>query len=503
MIERHRYRVVKTYIAIDLGAGSGRVMAISHDAATLSLEQVYRFESPAVEKDGHLCWDLDLVWREVQVGLGMAATIYGAAIQSLGVDSWGVDYAWFSQEGKLLAQPHCYRDPRTHGLMAEVCDLLGRDVIFEETGIQFMPINTLYQVYADGDIPEEAAQFLMIADVINYWLTGRMVCERTNASTTQLYNPRTRNWSQKLAGGLNLSTSLLPSLIDPGQMVGRVQCEGGLGGIPVIAVGSHDTASAVAGVPATSPSFAFLSCGTWALLGTEISEPMISDAVLAHNFTNETGVADTFRLLKNISGLWIVQECRRVWQEADGRKISFSELAALAEAATSLTAFIDPDDLSFSKRGDHPKAIQAFCQETGQALPQSRGEILRAAIESLALKVATTLNQLEALLDRRLDVLHVIGGGVNDRLLMQSIANAINRPVIAGPTEATALGNALLQMLAAGAIDSLASGRALLAEAIPTTLYEPRECWEIARQRFEQLLEKEHLCATKRSSTKL
>ncbi|MGY8687941.1 MAG: rhamnulokinase, partial [Verrucomicrobiales bacterium] len=319
----------------------------------------------------------------------------------------------------------------------------------------FMPINTLYQLRADGELPEEAARFLMIADVINYWLTGRMVCERTNASTSQLYNPRTRSWSEKLASGLKLPTSVLPPLIDPGQTVGLVKNSE----VPVIA---------------------------------EISEPMIADAVLNHNFTNETGVADTFRLLKNINGLWIVQECRRVWQESDGQEISFDELAALTEAAPSFQAFIDPDDPSFANRGDHPKAIQVFCEQSAQSIPTSRGDILRVALESLALKVATTLDQLETLLLKRLDVLHVIGGGVNDRLLMQSIANAIERRVIAGPTEATALGNALVQMIASGAIDSLASGRALLAKAIPTTIYEPNAYWESARQRFQRMLESEH-----------
>jgi rhamnulokinase len=219
---------------------------------------------------------------------------------------------------------------------------------------------------------------------------------------------------------------------------------------------------------------------------------MIADAVLNHNFTNETGVADTFRLLKNINGLWIVQECRRVWQESDGQEISFDELAALTEAAPSFQAFIDPDDPSFANRGDHPKAIQVFCEQSAQSIPTSRGDILRVALESLALKVATTLDQLETLLLKRLDVLHVIGGGVNDRLLMQSIANAIERRVIAGPTEATALGNALVQMIASGAIDSLASGRALLAKAIPTTIYEPNAYWESARQRFQRMLESEH-----------
>jgi rhamnulokinase len=485
---------VNTYLAIDLGAGSGRIMAVRSVGETIELDQVCRFDSPAIEQEGSLFWDIHLIWTEITRGLKQAAQTYGSTIRSIGVDSWGVDYAWFDSAGELSKLPYCYRDARTHGSVDEVAGLLGRDAIFEETGIQFMAINSLYQIVDDLKKGLLSGRFLMIADMINYWLTGRQVCERTNASTTQLYNPRTQAWSKVLVEGIGLPTSTLPPLVAPGETLGplqpKVAAEMGLANTPVIAVGSHDTASAVAGVPASTDSFAYLSCGTWALLGTEVAEPIITDTALDHNFTNETGVEGTYRLLKNITGLWILQECRRVWQDEDKRAISYDELTEFTAHAAPFTAFIDPDDIIFSHHGNLPEMIQEYCQSSGQSMPITRGQIARIAMESLALKVASILEQLEFLLGRPLNVLHVIGGGVQNRFLMQCIANATQRRVIAGPTEATALGNALVQMIANSEVASLRDGRARLAKAIDTTAYEPSESWDNARQRFRSLLAK-------------
>ncbi len=486
---------MKVYLAIDLGAGSGRVIAVRVDGGTLELEQVHRFDSPAIEcEDGRLLWDIHLIWNEIIHGLKRGAQAYANMIHSVGVDSWGVDYAWFDSVGELTQLPFCYRDARTDQSYRKVVDLLGSDLIFEETGIQFMPINSLYQLHDDTQARRVSKQFLMIADIVNYWLTGRQVCERTNASTTQLYHARTRTWSETLAKGIGLPPSALPSLVNPGEILGclkpGVASETGLAEVPVVAVGSHDTASAVAGVPTLTDSFAYLSCGTWALLGTELMEPMITDAALRYNFTNETGVDGTYRLLKNITGLWIIQECRRGWQEEDGCEISYEALTEMAMTATPFSAFIDPDDPMFRNRGDHPSVIQDYCRRSGQTAPNARGQLLRVATESLALKVATTFEQLESLLGRSLSVLHVIGGGVQNAFLMQCLANATGRRVIAGPTEATALGNALVQMMAAGDVGSLMDGRALLAKAIATTTYDPKESWNNARQRFAALLAK-------------
>ena len=471
-------------------------MAVLLGDNKLQLEQVYRFDSPPIEQDTSLFWDIGQIWNEIMLGLRKAAEQYGDAIRSIGVDSWGVDYAWFDKNGELLRLPHCYRDARTSGVMEEITERLGRQFIFAETGIQFMRINTLYQLCADlGEDPwvvNQADHFLMIADAINYWLSGKKACERTNASTTQLYDPQARDWCHELSDRVGLPSSIFPKLVDPGVTLGSLKSnvadETGLADVSVIAVGSHDTASAVAGVPAATDSFAYLSCGTWALLGTEVAEPIISEVPLEHNFTNETGVGGAFRLLKNITGLWILQECRRVWQETDQRVISYQELTDLEEDAESLTAFIDPDDPIFGTRGNHPEAVQRFCEKSDQPVPTTRGQVLRVATESLALKVATVLQQLEALLGTSLDVLHVIGGGVHNAALMQGISNATERKVIAGPAEATAMGNALVQMMAAGEVASLDQGRALLANTIETTTYEPCESWDNARQRFRSLL---------------
>lgn len=489
---------MNVYLAIDLGAGSGRIMAVVLEAGRLRLTEVHRFQSAAVSTDDGLIWDLELIWREVRRGLRKAAEKFGPDVQSIGVDSWGVDYAWIDPNGDLIPPPFSYRDPRHDGLMEELVGRWGREWIFERTGIQFMPINSLYQWAADlRDRPEvvrQAKRFLLIADILSYWLTGRQMCERSNASTTQLYDPQRRTWSHDLAQRLGLPLSVLPPLCDPGTLLGPLKTalsqETGLPPVPVVAVGSHDTASAVAGVPASSDRFAYLSCGTWALLGTELEQPRITPEVLRHNFTNETGVDGTFRLLKNITGLWIIQECRRQWEEEDGAALAFADLAELTAAAPSGKAFIDPDADAFRARGNQPEAIRRACVASGQPAPQRRGEVLRVALESLALKVHVTLDQLEALLGEPLEVLHVIGGGTQDPFLMQCIANATRRPVVAGPVEATAFGNALAQMRAQGTLLSLQDGRTLLRESIATTTYAPAESWDSHRERFRSLLAK-------------
>lgn len=487
------------YLAVDLGAGSGRVMAVRRNPS-LAQHEIHRFASAAIKRGNRWHWDLDAIWNEIKEGFRLAGERYGGeAIRGIGVDSWGVDYAWIGTGGELLAQPRCYRDPRTDGLVDEVCSRLSREVIFAETGIQFMPINTLYQLRADmrAGLTNDMRNgcFLMIADFINFRLTGRIACERTNASTTQLYNPVTRSWSEVLAKEIGIPLTAFPLIVDPGTVLGNLQqevaSETGLPAtIPVIAVGSHDTASAVAAVPSTGAGFAYLSCGTWGLLGTETRIPCLSEEALAFNFTNETGVGETFRLLKNITGLWIIQECRRVWGERDGKDSSYEELTELAHRAEPGLSFIDPDAEDFRHPEDMPAAIREFCRKTGQRDPISRGEILRVALESLALKVAVTLDQLECLRGESLPVLHVIGGGVRNDVLMQFLSNATHRPVIAGPVEATALGNALVQMIASGDLESLASARELVARDLPLARFQPEACWNQRRQRLDLLLAK-------------
>ncbi len=474
-------------------------MAVMLDDGALGLEEIDRFPTPLMETGGALFWDIEGIWDWLRRGLRKAARRFpGKRIAGLGVDSWAVDYAYVDEDGKFLRPPHSYRDSRTHGLAETVEARIGRKRLFARTGLQFLPFNTLFQCAADvrdsPDLVERAFRLLMIADLVSCGLCGRMAAERTNASTTQFYNPLTRDWDGELTAAIGLPSRLLPELVDPGEVLGSLLVEvreaAGLPAIPVIATASHDTASAVAAVPAREPDFAYLSLGTWALLGSEIAEPLLDPRVLNLNFTNETGVANTIRLLKNINGLWIIQECRRIWSREDGGPPDYRTLAALAAAAEPCRAFIDPDAPEFAGRCDMPAAIRVFCRGTGQFVPEDRGSVLRAAMDSLAAKAAVVLRQLETLTGKAYGVLHVVGGGARDPLLMQTIAGAVGRPVEAGPVEATALGNALVQMMAGGAPESLRKARELVRASFPPRAYLPERNadWSEAIKRFDAFL---------------
>lgn len=488
------------YLAVDLGAGSGRVIAGVVQGGRLSLEEMNRFENIPFENEGGLFWDFEGLWTGILEGLKLSVARFGAGvIRSIGVDTWGVDYGFVDGEGRLLAGPRHYRDSRNSEAMKEVFSRIPEATIFEETGIQFMEINTIYQMAAEvadsGSVLPRADQFLMIPDLINQRLTGKTFCERTNASTTQLYNPARKAWSKVLFRGIGLSESVAPELIDAGVSLGPVleaiAEQTGLGShTQVVTVGSHDTASAVAAVPAAPGTrFAYLSSGTWSLLGVEIDQPVINPMAEEYNFTNEVGVCDTIRLLKNINGLWLVQECRRVWSEA-GQDWSYGELAAMARSAEPFRSLIDPDEERFSKRGDMPGMIREYCRETSQPVPESPAQILRLITDSLALKVRFVLLRLEELIGYEVDVLHIIGGGGQDDMLNQSICNSICRPVIVGPYEATAAGNLMVQKLACGAIGSLQEGRQLIRKSFETEKFEPCDsgAWEEAFASFTKLL---------------
>ena len=488
------------YLAVDLGAGSGRVIAGVVQDGRLSLQEMNRFENTPFEKEGGLFWDFEGLWTGILEGLKLSVEHFGAEpIRSIGVDTWGVDYGFLDDSGKLMAGPRHYRDARNSAAMKEVFAKIPEVKIFEKTGIQFMEINTLFQMAAEiadpGSVMSMADQFLMIPDLINQRLTGKAFCERTNASTTQLYNPAKKAWSKALFAGIGLSESLAPELIDAGVFLGPVletiAKETGLGAhTEVVTVGSHDTASAVAAVPvAPDTRFAYLSSGTWSLLGVEIDEPIINPLAAEYNFTNEVGVCDTIRLLKNINGLWLVQECRRVWGEA-GQNWSYGELAEMARSAEPFHSLIDPDEERFSKRGDMPGMIQDYCRETSQPVPETPSQILRLITDSLALKVRFVLSRLEELIGYRVDVLHIIGGGGQDGRLNQSISDSINRPVIVGPYEATAAGNLMMQKLACGAIGSLQEGRELIRKSFETKSFKPCDsgAWDEAYASFTKLL---------------
>lgn len=484
------------YLAIDLGAGSGRVMAGIVSGGVMRLEEVARFENRAIEDGPDLYWDFELLWENIVKGLGKAAKQFGPEeIRSIGVDTWGVDYGLLDDQGKLLVRPRNHRDPRTRGMLERLFDTLPKEELFQETGIQCIEINTLPQLYSealgDGKLLDDASCFLMIPDLVNHRLSGKMVCERTNASTTQMYHPVRCDWSPRVFEAAEIPFRLAPHLVEPGVELGPILANlaAGTGLSPetkIVTVGSHDTASAVSAVPAeTGERFAYLSSGTWSLLGVELDEPALTELALKYNVTNEAGVFGTTRLLQNINGMWLVQECRRVWIE-QGQEFSFEELAELADGASPFLAFIDPDEGRFTGRCDMPAVIADYCRETGQEVPDSPAAVMRIITDSLALKIRFVLERLEEIIGEPINLLHIIGGGGKNPFLNQSIASSINRPVIVGPYEATAAGNVMMQCHAAGGVCDLEEGRAMIRRSFATESYTPADMldWGEAYQRF-------------------
>ena len=474
----------QTVLAVDLGAESGRVMAVHVGGAALRLEELHRFPNTTAEVRGTLHWDFLRLWRDIQEGVARGQALRPA---SLGVDTWGVDFALLDAQGELLGNPVHYRDRRTEGMMEWVFARASRAEVFAQTGIQFMPINTLYQLasLAARESPQLAAArtLLTAPDLLNYWLTGTAVCEFTNATTTQLYNPRVGGWASDLIGAMGLPAAIFPTLVQPGTRLGSYA------GIPVIAPACHDTGSAVAAVPTSTSNYAYISSGTWSLVGLEVPAPIINDAALAANVTNEGGVNGTYRLLKNVMGLWIIQQCRAAWG-AQGHSYSYADLVQLATAAPPLRHCFDPNDGRFLPPGDYPALIAAWCAERGQPAPEDHGAIARSVFESLALAYRHVLETLDALADHRTEVIHVVGGGSQNALLCQMTADAIGLPVVAGPTEATVIGNALVQLIALGELGSIAEARALVARSAELQRYEPRNRagWDEAFARYKSLL---------------
>ncbi len=484
------------YLAFDLGASSGRAVVGSFDGQRLTLEEVHRFANGPVTRDGHLHWDIDALFEEIRRGLSRCRD-KAARLEGIGIDTWGVDYGLLSEDGTLLGLPYHYRDSRNDGMMEAAFARVPRDELYARTGIQFLPFNTLFQLLADKAMHPallDAAQTLLfMPDLLSYRLTGLRRSEHSIASTSQAYDAATGQWDTELLERLGLPTRILPDVAPAGSVVGpllpALADAAGLGSVPVIAPACHDTGSAVAAVPAEGERWAYISSGTWSLLGAELPAPIRTPQALAYNFTNEGGVGGTIRFLTNVAGLWLVQECQRTWaQRGDDR--SFAELTALAEAATPRTAFVDPDDPRFAAPGDMPARIQAFCRQTNQPVPQSVGEIVRCALESLALKYRVCLERLEALIGHSVDVLHVVGGGVHNTLLCQLTADTTGRPVIAGPAEATAAGNVMVQALARGRVRSLAEIRAVIRRSTALKRYESASpgVWDEAYARFGRLL---------------
>lgn len=470
-------------LAVDLGAESGRVMRIGFDGEAFHLEEVHRFANTPVWVRGTLYWDALRLWHEIHTTLDA----HRADAASVGVDSWGVDFALLDRTGDLLANPVHYRDGRTEGMMDWVFERVPRRTIFERTGIQFMPINTLYQlaslVQANSPLLEAAETLLTLPDLFHYWLTGQRGCEFTHATTTQCYNPRRGDWDRATLDTLGVPLGLLAPIRGPGTRLGDHD------GLPVILPAAHDTGCAVAAVPAQTPDFAYLSSGTWSLLGLEVHGPVINDGAYAANVTNEGGYGDTFRLLKNIMGLWLAQQCQRTW-EREGLAYTYGQLAALAGEAEPFRSLVDPDDPTFLPPGDMLGRIRDFCQASGQPVPATPGQVMRTIYESLALKYRYVLDQLLALTGRRVERLHIIGGGARSELLCQMAANATRREVIAGPYEATALGNGLIQLITLGEIESVADARAIISRLPEIARYEPQDAtpWSEAYDRFTTIM---------------
>jgi len=482
---------IRAYLAFDLGAESGRAILGRLNSRILRIEEVHRFPNEPVEYGGSLHWDVARLWLEMQKAL---SALKETRLAGIGVDTWGVDYALLGDRGELLQNPYHYRDGRTQGVMEEVFRVVPKDEIYRTTGIQFMPINTLYQFYAakkcTPSILDAAQRLITIPDLFHYWLTGNAVCEFTNATTTQMVDPRTRTWATALLDRLGLPSRLLAPIVEPGALVGDLRtelaCGSLLAGTPVIAPACHDTGSAVAAVSAREGT-AFLSSGTWSLLGTELDAPVITDEALRMNFTNEGGVNGTTRLLKNVMGLWMVRCCREVWA-AEGKEYEYSELMELAKREKPFSRLVDPDNESFLRPANMCEAMNAYCRQTQQPAPANPGAYVRTILESLAMKYRLVLGNLEKLIGHRIEQIRIIGGGSKNPMLNQFTANATGRRVLAGPSEATALGNIGVQMLAKGDATSMKEVRAIIDRSFPTEIFEPSDTdsWDKEAPRFTQ-----------------
>lgn len=474
----------KTVLAIDLGAESGRVTAVHFDGERLNIEELRRFPNGAVNVRGTLYWDFLRLWAEIQAGIEHGKTHHPAGI---GVDTWGVDFGLLDRNGRLLSNPVCYRDGRTDGMMAAAFAHVPQTEIFSQTGIQFARYNTLYQllslVESQSPLLDAADTLLLSPDLLNYWLTGVKAAEQTIASTTQMLNVQSGQWATDLLTRLDIPARLLPPIVASGTRLGCYD------DIPVFASGGHDTASAVAAVPTQTADYGYISSGTWSLVGLEMERPFLTPEALAANVTNEGGVDGRVRLLANVAGLWLIQQCRAAWRR-NGRAFDYPTLVKLASAAPPLTAFINPNASEFLTPGDYPALVRAFCAQTGQPAPQDEGAIVRVLLESLSLEYHTVFDRLAKLTGRAIEVIHIVGGGTQNQLLNQMTADATNRPVVAGPIEATVLGNALVQLIALGELADLEEGRQVVAQSGLLQRYEPageKAVWDEAGQRYQTL----------------
>ena len=481
------------FFAVDLGATSGRTILGSIEDGKLKQREITRFPNTIIELGGHFYWDLYALYNEIVKGLKVCAD-EGIELTSIGIDTWGCDFAVFGADGGLLRNPYCYRDPHTEGAMEEYFKLIPKEKVYEKTGIQFMNFNSLFQLATmrrnNDSALSIANKILFIPDALTYMLTGKAVCEYTVLSTSQMLNPRTKTIDTDLIDVIGLKESQFGRYVNPSDQVGtltpEVQRLTGLGAVPVVAVAGHDTGAAVAAVPAQNPNFAYLSCGTWSLLGIETQEAIINEKSFEYNFTNEGGIEGTTRFLKNICGMWLLERCRKEWTDAPANVNQINEDAMTAEPFRS---FINPDDPRFANPTSMVDAIQGFCKETNQPVPETYQQIARCIFESLALRYHQVLDYLRELAPFPIEKLHVIGGGTYNQYLMQMAANSIGIPVVTGPVEGTAIGNIMLQAKASGLVSDMFQMRKIIAESIKLNTYLPQEskAWDEAYQRFINL----------------
>ncbi|HWQ56946.1 MAG TPA: FGGY-family carbohydrate kinase [Bryobacteraceae bacterium] len=482
------------YLAFDLGAESGRAMLGTLSDSGLAIEELHRFPNTPVRVLDGLYWDTLRLWHEIRHGLGVAARERRLTLNGVGIDTWGVDFALLGRDGALVDNPRHYRDARTNGIMEKMAEAMPRADIFAQTGIQFIQLNTLCQLYAmklAGSPALDAARTLLfMPDLFNYWMTGVARAELTIASTSQFYNPCAKGWATGVLERLGLPTGMLPEIVQPGTPLGPLldSVWPGTGAPPTVyTTACHDTASAVAAVPAQGDDWCYISSGTWSLMGAELAEPIVNQTAMSLNLTNEVGAGGRIRLLKNIAGLWLVQECRRAWS-LEGTGYNYDELARLAAAAAPFTAIISPD--AFLEPGDMPEKIAAYCVATGQNPPQTHGEFSRTILESLALRYRQVLESLETLIGRRFRVIHIVGGGSRNAVLNQFVADATGRTVAAGPGEATAIGNVLIQAMGSGALASLEEARAVVRRSWKVEIFEPKPAadWDAAYRKYLKIV---------------
>ncbi len=482
---------IKHLLAFDLGATSGRSILATIENGKIKIKELTRFSGRVLHLHGKYYWSVYALYGALKEGLRAAAN-ENVKIESLGIDTWGVDFAYLGEDGTFMGQPRTYRDPYTNGIPEEVFKIVPKKEVYDLTGIQIMNFNSLYQLFAakkeNSSAYHAASEALFMPDALSYLLSGKKVCEYTIASTSQILNPRTKRMESGLLEKLGLK-NLFPDIVMPGTVIGTlnadIEKDTGLKNVKVIAIAGHDTASAIVSIPAENRNFAYLSSGTWSLMGIEVLEPIITEESFQMNFTNEGGVEGTTRFLKNITGMWLLEQCRAEWAKA-GKEYTYPEIITMAESATPFRSLVDSDHPSLANPVNMPEAIQNYCKSTNQPIPESEGEFVRCIFESLALKYRFVLEKLMKISPFPIEKLHVIGGGSQNKLLNQWTANSIGIPVVAGPAEATAIGNVMMQAKALGLVRNLSEIRKIVRDSVSPEVFFPqdKQTWEIAYSRI-------------------